>query len=545
MLNDPKSDGILARIANAPYSTMPPGSVVVPFYEHAVHLLLAQEAAQTIGRHGGDDLLMLLDSHTASQLHALDELRGLARNIVVFGAAPPAWGRTDNITFVEYGPDFRSADRIFLMISSTVSVAVLGSLQPSAYDNEAHFTGGWTVQRVYIAHAIEALLGDKGRTLLGGMDAPDEGSIQLSELTMHLMTLHANALATRHQDMAMDKSDLFSVLNILKAISAKRRAHDILFVFVEQIARVVPSDRCSVVRVWGGAKYGLVLASHEDANIVDRKIELAKYPELQKSLMSREKVIINDVSEDPLTAALSDVLHRANIHAILVIPIVLFDESIGSLFLRAVRSEGGFSLREISFFEIVTEAAANALERAQLFESIQIANENLERLAITDGLTGLHNHRFFRERLDHEVERALRYKLPLSCLILDIDDFKQINDTYGHLAGDRVLKEIAERITHCIRKTDTCARYGGEEFVVIMPQTGVEGAVTQADRIRAMIAEAPFPALPQEQRVTVSLGVGMLDPNEMLTGEDLLRAADQALYRAKRNGKNRVAGPGQ
>lgn len=543
MLNSAKSDGILNRIENTPYRSLPPGSVIVPFYDHSVHLMLAQEAAQLIGRHGGSDLLMVVDSHTATQIHAMEGLREQARRIVVLGELPAPWAPSGNVEIAEYGRDFKTNDHVFILVSSSVSVAVLGSSGFNGHDAENHFDGGWTVQRIYVLHAVEALLGERGRELLEGMAWPDEGSPQVSDLTMRLMTLHADALAIRQQDIAMDKSDLFSVLNILKAISAKRRAHDILFVFVEQIARVVTSDRCSVVRIWGGAKYGLVLASHEDANIIDRKIELSKYPELQKSLMSREKVVINDVKDDPLTAGFSGLLQSANINAILVIPIVLFDENIGSLFLRAARSGGGFSLREVSFFEIVTEAAANALERAQLFESIQIANENLERLAITDGLTGLHNHRYFRERLEQEVERALRYQLPLACLMLDIDNFKSLNDTYGHLVGDRILKEIAERTLHCIRKTDICARYGGEEFVVIMPQTSLEGAMAQAERIRNTIGGTAFPALPEDKRVTVSLGMGVLDPNEMLAGEDLLRAADQALYVAKRGGKNRVVGP--
>src|SRR5690606_13807358 len=117
--------------------------------------------------------------------------------------------------------------------------------------------------------------------------------------------------------------------------------------------------------------------------------------------------------------------------------------------------------REISFFEIVAEAAANALERAQLFESIQVANERLEQLAITDGLTGLYNHRHFRDRLESEFQRALRYKLPLSLLLFDVDDFKQLNDTFGHLQGDHILRELAQRTLTSVRHSDFVSRYGG------------------------------------------------------------------------------------
>lgn len=542
-MNEALSTGILERIEKTPYAACPPGSILVPFYDHSIHLKLAYETVMSLGRHGGDDVLLIVDSHTATQSAAFTDLRDHARQVFVLGALPQAWSLNDNVTECLDSPIFHEHDHVFVLISSSISIAILGSLASETHDDETPIAGGWTMQRTYVAHAVEALLATKAKPFLTGMTEPEEGSSLVSAIAMRLMTLHANALAMLQQDMAMDKSDLFSVLNILKAISAKRRAHDILFIFVEQIAKVVRSDRCSVVRVWGGDRQGQVLASHEDASIMDRSIHLSKYPELEKALNIREKVVINDVKSDPLTADIANTLQDANINAILVIPIVLFDENIGSLFLRAARGRGAFSLREISFFEIVTEAASNALERAHLFESIQVANESLERLAVTDGLTGLFNHRHFRERLDQELERALRYRLPLSCMIFDVDNFKKCNDTYGHLTGDSILREIAERTRRCVRKSDVCARYGGEEFVVLMPQTALDGAMAEAERIRDLVAANAFHGMPADSHVTVSIGVAVLDFDAMLVSEDLLRAADQALYQAKRSGKNRVVGP--
>jgi diguanylate cyclase (GGDEF)-like protein len=292
--------------------------------------------------------------------------------------------------------------------------------------------------------------------------------------------------------------------------------------------------------VWGGDEVGHVLASHEDKKVTDLPIELSKYPEIQRSLDESQKIVIGDVSKDPLTQPFLAPLTAANISSIVVIPIVLFDETIGSLLLRAARGENPFTSREISFCEIVAEAAANALERAHLFESIQKANEGLEFLAVTDGLTGLYNHRYFRERLADEFERAMRYKVPLACLILDVDNFKRINDTFGHLRGDAVLKEIAARVTRSVRKPDIIARYGGEEVVVIMPQTGAEGAMAQAERIRRKIGEVPFGDNGNAIRVTVSVGVGVLQHNMMQDCEALIREADSALYQAKAAGKNKV-----
>src|SRR5690606_37222305 len=315
---------------------------------------------------------------------------------------------------------------------------------------------------------------------------------------------------------------------------------DILFVFVESIARVVPMTRCSIVRVWGGDDVGHVLASHEDKSVNDLPISLNKYPELQRALDDSQKIVISDVLKDPLTQPFSEDLNRANIRSIVVVPIVLFDETVGSLLLRGARSDGPFTSREISFCEIVAEAAANALERAHLFESIQKANEGLELLAVTDGLTGLYNHRYFRDRLADEFERATRYKLPLACLILDVDNFKRIHDTFGHLRGDSVLKEIPARVMRSVRRPDIVARDGGEEIVVIMPQTGAQGAVAQAERIRRKIGELPFGEANNAIRVTVSIGAGVLQHGVMQDCEALIREADSALYDAKAAGKNKV-----
>ena len=253
----------------------------------------------------------------------------------------------------------------------------------------------------------------------------------------------------------------------------------------------------------------------------------------------RDKVVINNVQEDSLMKPFSESLVNADITAILVIPIMLFDENVGPIFLRAARGDEGFSERETNFFEIVSEAAANALDRAQLFEDIQSANEHLERLAITDGLTGLYNHRHFRDRLQEEFERAKRYNLPLSCLIFDIDDFKKFNDQHGHLVGDSILREIARRTLFCIRNSDFVARYGGEEFVIILPQTNARGTASEAERLLNAIREKPFDAV-DGVHVTVSVGVGMYDKSKMEDAEAILKTADDALYKAKEAGKNGV-----
>ncbi len=121
-----------------------------------------------------------------------------------------------------------------------------------------------------------------------------------------------------------------------------------------------------------------------------------------------------------------------------------------------------------------------------------LRSEDLNRFAITDGLTGLYNHRYLHERLDQEIERSNRYHTPLTCLMLDIDDFKKVNDQYGHPFGDRVLAGIAQLILQSVRRTDLAGRYGGEEFLVIMPHSNTEQALPIAQRIVSAIGDRPF-----------------------------------------------------
>ena len=166
---------------------------------------------------------------------------------------------------------------------------------------------------------------------------------------------------------------------------------------------------------------------------------------------------------------------------------------------------------------------------------LEKANGQLEALATLDGLTGIKNHRAFQERLEEETARAGRYGSPLSLLMLDVDHFKQYNDSFGHPAGDDVLKKVARLMGECSRDTDVVARYGGEEFAAILPQTDPAGAAVIAERIRHAIANAPWPS----RAVTASLGVATLTPAQ--TGGDLIAAADKALYQSKTSGRNRVS----
>ncbi len=168
--------------------------------------------------------------------------------------------------------------------------------------------------------------------------------------------------------------------------------------------------------------------------------------------------------------------------------------------------------------------------------------EEIYRMTVTDGLTQVANKRALDDFLDKEVARARRYGRNLSVMMLDLDHFKQINDRYGHLTGDVVLKEVAATIKPRIRREELFARYGGEEFVIVLPETDITGALEFAETLRKMVAEKRIPFEGQDIRVTVSIGVAQFDPTVHAGPEDLIKAADKNLYVAKNRGRNCVHG---
>lgn len=185
--------------------------------------------------------------------------------------------------------------------------------------------------------------------------------------------------------------------------------------------------------------------------------------------------------------------------------------------------------------QIVRMREVNTQLEAQQMQ-LAAANTRLEMLAQTDGLTELKNHRTFQERLAEEIQRAARYEIPLSLLLIDVDCFKAFNDAFGHPAGDQILRQVAQILQSNIRATDLAARYGGEEFVIILPHTGAEGACRIAENLRVALEQACWP----ERAITASFGVATWAP-ETAHATALIGQADAALYHSKRQGRNRIS----
>jgi len=213
----------------------------------------------------------------------------------------------------------------------------------------------------------------------------------------------------------------------------------------------------------------------------------------------------------------------------LSVPLIVQGELIGVMNLSHPRTKA-FTEEHLRIAILVAGQAAGAIQRLVMYDE-------MARLAITDDLTGLWNRRHFGGRLQDEIDRARRYGTCFSILMLDIDRFKAINDGYGHALGDRVLADMGRLLRKSARASDIVARHGGEEFIILMPMTDKEHAWMAAERLRVLVADHTFP---RRKKLTVSIGFASY-PEDGPSAQDLVRHADQALYEAKRSGRNRSA----
>ena len=225
--------------------------------------------------------------------------------------------------------------------------------------------------------------------------------------------------------------------------------------------------------------------------------------------------------------------------SVALLPLQRNSYMMGSLNLGSYKSDRFQKDSATDFLQHLAAVLATCLHTA-------IAHEKLKQAGLTDALTGINNRRFFDQRLEEEISRNKRLESNLSCLFIDIDHFKIINDSFGHDVGDQVLRKVAELLRAQLRSIDVVARYGGEEFAILLGQSGREKAIEIAERIRSIIAETTFKDGANKINITVSVGVSTIEfedtPNEdiKLIGRRLLQQADKALYQAKQKGRDRV-----
>ena len=215
----------------------------------------------------------------------------------------------------------------------------------------------------------------------------------------------------------------------------------------------------------------------------------------------------------------------------IIVPLICQDNVVGVLNLADKMEGNSFNNEEIALIELFSQLVGASIGNIKLFEKIQ-------RQATTDGLTGLSNHKTFYEVLEKELWRARRYGGQISLILVDVDNLKKINDTYGHRAGDKVIQQVGRKIKECIRQIDTAARYGGDEFGAILPNTSLSDAVVVAERMVEMVSHSPVMWKREHIVLSISVGLGQYDANT--NPEEITSRSDQALYAANQAGKNTV-----
>jgi len=331
------------------------------------------------------------------------------------------------------------------------------------------------------------------------------------------------------------------LFDIFQEVSAALRAEEIFQTLVRRVGQALSLAHCSFVLTAPGEAFGRVVAVYENPSIRDLRVELSRYPEIEEALRTERPVVIQNVKEHPLFAAIRQKWEAqsldVDVRCAVALPVFVQGFPAGVFFLRTREGDPELTSRDVALADTIAQAAAKVLENED--RRAAIYRRQIGAGAV-DQLTGVASVDALDRRLKDEFERARRYRLRFSLVVLDVDKFREINEKYGNPAGDRVLADLGHLLQRELRAPDFVARYGGDEFALVLPETDARGARNFVQRLRGLVSKHVFPDVGGTVPA-LSAGIVSYPHPEVLRAEDLFPLSESALSSAKGNAPDRIA----
>ena len=330
-----------------------------------------------------------------------------------------------------------------------------------------------------------------------------------------------------------------SVFDLVQEVVESVRAEEVLHALVQRLTRALDLAHCSFVLVAASAPFGRVVADSSRSSVRDVRLELARYPEIREAIRSGLPVVVPNVHEHPLFEPLRVLWAEAGldvqVHSVVVLPVAVDGEVVGVFLLRTRDPAVELTPSQVAFADSLARAAARVLARDG-----GMNGDGGGRAPAVDALTGLAGSAALGRRVEEEFERARRYALGFSLVLVDVEGLRSINDRFGPAAGDRTLGDLSELLRRELRAPDTVSRYGGDEFAIVLPETGLEGARALVQRVWRRVAASRFDALPGDEPVRLSAGIATVPHPAAEDPDDLFALAEAALLRGKSQSQERI-----
>jgi diguanylate cyclase (GGDEF)-like protein len=489
----------------------------------------AQEAAAAAGLRAGKLHVAIVGAslRSASILRLLNEVE----NIKVVAVADPNRG----------APAIRLAEDLGVFTTTDVSELY----QVAALDLIVDLTEDETVRRAMLEQAPPGveLIGSRGSEMIWDLLIAKKRGEEQEKLFVELQVAYdkirsherklqtgKEALERANEELESRLAEIFFTHEFFKALTSFSSVDDVTSLIVDGANGILGAE-ISCVYLLDDETWTLRLAASQGMTEDFFRDDVP----VNETILGRSfsEGLVQEADVPKASPSALWVAEHEGIRSQAAVPLRAGDSVFGVLVV-ASSTFRELTSAEMERLQVISNQASLALQNALL-------HEELERLSVTDRLTELYNHGYFQQRLEEELGRAGRFDHMLSLMMIDIDDFKEFNDTYGHPRGDKVLQSVSEAIRANLREMDVAARYGGEEFVVVLPETDTDGAYQVADRIRASVEAIRFGTAEGAAPVhkTVSIGVATYPQHAMAQGK-LIEAADRAMYAAKKDGKNKV-----